>query len=194
MTTLITESLVRTGVREFDEHGRTPPEDLVGFLSSVLGQEGSKVFSVSFDKDHPLLAVGAPARVFFPAAASRLGMALDVPYHADVAGAVGSVASKVVQRARLTVTQPSQGVFRVHCRAGPRDFRRLEEALNHARDLAAHEARELAKSAGAPRAEVTVTTDENRVDHDIDGSVFFEATVCATASGPAETGDATSVS
>jgi N-methylhydantoinase A/oxoprolinase/acetone carboxylase beta subunit len=185
MTTLIAESLVRSGVRELDGGIKTPPDEFVRFLCDVLGFKGGNVFSVSFDKNYPLLAVGAPARVFFPAAASHLGLVLDIPYHADVAGAVGSVASKVVQHARVTVTQPHQGIYRVHGRDGPRDFERLEGALDLARGLAVDEARERARRAGAPRTELVIDIDENRVDHDIDGSVFFEATVRATASGPA---------
>ena len=41
----------------------------------------------------------------------------------------------------------------------------------------------LAHRAGAQSCEVFVETYQNKVDHDIDGSVFFEATVCATATG-----------
>ncbi|KAA3632706.1 MAG: hydantoinase/oxoprolinase family protein [Proteobacteria bacterium] len=183
MTTLVSEALVRTGIRELDSDQKVPAEDLVRFLSSVLGYTGNRVFSVSFNPDYPLLAVGAPARVFFPEAANRLGMVLDVPYHADVAGAVGSVASKVVQKVRVTVTQPSQGTFRVHHADGPRDFPQLDQALEFARETAADAAMRRAAIAGAWKPAVSVSTDENRVDHDIDGAVFFEATVCATATG-----------
>ena len=183
MTVLISEALVRTGVRELDAEQAVPADELVRFLSTVLGFTSGKVFSVQFSADYPLLAVGAPARVFFPDAATRLSLVLDVPRHADVAGAVGSVASKVVQRARITVTQPGQGVFRVHLDDGPRDFDRLDDALDLARDVAAASARERARLAGAPDPALAIDTEENRVDHDIDGSVFFEATVCATATG-----------
>jgi len=186
MTVLVSEALVRTGVRELDGADAAPAEELVRFLAGTLGGDGSKVFSVSFNRDYPLLAVGAPARVFFPDAAKRLSMVLDVPYHADVAGAVGSVASKVVQHVRITVTQPSQGRFRVHGSDGPRDFDKLDAALDHARTEAAAAARERARTAGAPEPDITVDTHENRVDHDIDGSVFFEATVHATATGTPE--------
>ncbi len=183
MTVLIAEALVRTGVRELDADQAVPADELVRFLSGVLGFGGGKVFQVQFSHEYPLLAVGAPARVFFPDAAKRLGVVLDVPYHAEVAGAVGSVASKVLQRARVTVTQPAQGIFRVHLEGGPRDFESLDEALDLAREHAVQAARFLARAAGAPDPELDVATDENRVDHDIDGSVFFEATVCATATG-----------
>ena len=83
----------------------------------------------------------------------------------------------------MTVTQPTQGVFRVHLNEGPRDFEVLDDALDHARDVAVVVARERARLAGAPDPVLSIDTEENRVDHDIDGSVFFEATVCATATG-----------
>ncbi len=193
MTVLISEALVRTGVRELDAGQAVPAEELVRFLSTVLGFAGGKVFSVQFSHDYPLLAVGAPARVFFPDAAARLSLVLDVPRHADVAGAVGSVASRVVQRARVLVTAPAQGVYRVHLSAGPRDFNVLDEALDLGREVAATSARERARAAGAADPVVDVHTEENRVDHDIDGSVFFEATVIATASGAPSTLDRTEI-
>ncbi|GJL83247.1 MAG: hydantoinase [marine bacterium B5-7] len=183
MKQLISEALVRTSIRELDGADVAPTDELVQFLSDVLGESTGRVLSVSFNTDYPLLAVGAPARVFFPDAARHLGAWLDVPNGADVAGAVGSVASKVVQRARTTVTQPSQGLYRVHATEGPRDFEQLDLALSLARELSIDAATSHAKVAGAINPKLTVEVDENRVDHDIDGSVFFEATVCATATG-----------
>jgi len=183
MQELIAEALVRTGIRELDQATRVPTEELVRFLSNVLGFKGNKVFDVSFNRNYPLVAVGAPARVFFPDAAEKLDMQLYVPGHAGVSGAVGSVASKVVQRSRVTVTQPSLGVFRVHTVEGPQDFQSLSHALDFAGQRAKESAQGLAAKAGAAVPEVIVQVDQNRVDHDIDGSVFFEATVCATATG-----------
>ena len=183
MNELISEALVRTGVRELDGKQKAPADDLVKFLSNVLGYEGNKIFSVSFNEKYPLIAVGAPARVFFPEAADKLSMQLTVPDNAGVAGAVGSVASKVIQRSRLTVTQPSQGIFRVYTATGPKDFGVLNDALQHAEELAKDNAIAMAVKAGAQSPEVIVDTDQNKVDHDIDGSVFFEATICATAIG-----------
>ena len=183
MNELICEALVRTGVRELDGKQKAPADELVRFLSNVLGYEGNKIFSVSFNDKYPLIAVGAPAQVFFPEAAIKLSMELNVPENAGVAGAVGSVASKVVQRSRLTVTQPSQGIFRVYTTDGPKDFGVLSDALGHAEKLARENAEVLAHRAGAQSCEVFVETYQNKVDHDIDGSVFFEATVCATATG-----------
>ncbi len=183
MNELIGEALVRSGVRELDSGQKIPRDDLVRFLANVLGDQVNKVFSVAFNQSYPLVAVGAPAQVFFPDAAKGLSIALTVPGRAGVAGAVGAVASKVVQRARITVTQPSQGTYRVHENGGPRDFQQLEQALEHADGLARNAALRLAQRAGATVPELLVRIDQNRVDHDIDGSVFFEATVCATATG-----------
>ena len=180
---ILSEALVRTGVRELDQKLRVPSDELVRFLSNLLGYSDNKVFTVSFNQDYPLLAVGAPAAAFFPETGERLNMDLDVPERAEVAGAVGTVASKVVQRFRIVVTQPAQGVFRVHEAAGPRDFDVLESALVFAEETALDSASRLAVNAGANTPELSVERFENRVDHDIDGSVFFEATVCATATG-----------
>ena len=53
-----------------------------------------------------------------------------------MANAIGAVASSVIQRAQVTVTQPVQGIFRVFAPDGPVDFNDLEQALVKAGDLA----------------------------------------------------------
>ena len=189
MNALIGETLVRAGVREIEDRERAPPRELVRFLGAVLGRRGDGIFSVSFDDDCPLVAVGAPAGAFFPDAASALSLPLVVPPNAGVAGAVGAVASRVVQRARVTVTQPELGLYRVHDVQGPRDYDALDDALAYADGVARVRARELALRAGAGSPRLAVSIDQNRVDHDIDGSVFFEATVCATAVGAPRVGE-----
>jgi hypothetical protein len=66
-----------------------------------------------------------------------------------VANAVGAVLGQVAQRVHITVTQPVRGIFKVFTPSGPVDFRLLDEALAHARALAADEARARALAAGA---------------------------------------------
>jgi hypothetical protein len=67
---------------------------------------------------------------------------------------------------------------------GPVDFRMLDEALAHARALAAEEARARALAAGAATVVLSHGQSDNRVENEIDGDVFFESTVSVTASGP----------
>jgi len=109
---------------------------------------------------------------------------LVVPPHAHVANAVGAVLGQVAQRVHVTVTQPVRGTFKVFTPSGPVDFRKLDEALDHARTLASEEARARAVAAGAATVELSFGQLDNRVENEIDGDVFFESTVSVTASGP----------
>lgn len=145
------------------------------------------VFSLRFAPDMPLVAVGAPAASYYPEVARRLGMQLQVPRFAEVANAVGAVLGQVSQRIHITVTQPVRGTFRVFAKTGPQDFALLEQALEQARTLAAAEAHDNALAAGAEQVSVAFSQIDNAVNNDIDGALFFEAVVTATASGAPRT-------
>jgi hypothetical protein len=110
-------------------------------------------------------------------------MTLSVPQYAEVANAVGAVLGEVSQRIHITVTQPVRGTFRVYTKGGPKDFAGVEAAIAHAKELAATEATQNALSAGADGVTVAFSQTDNTVNNDIDGNMFFEAIVTATASG-----------
>jgi N-methylhydantoinase A/oxoprolinase/acetone carboxylase beta subunit len=147
----------------------------------------SSVFSLQFAPDMPLVAVGAPASSYYPAVAEALGMQLRVPPYAEVANAVGAVLGEVSQRIHITVTQPVRGTFRVYTKGGPKDFAGVDAAIAHAKELAAAEAAQNAISAGADGTTVAFSQTDNTVNNDIDGNMFFEAIVTATASGAPRT-------
>jgi hypothetical protein len=90
----------------------------------------------------------------------------------------------VSQRVHVAVPRPVRGVFRVFTPAGPRDFDSLSPAIALAQHLAGADALVQALDAGAAHAEVVLSQQDNRVDNDIDGNMFFESRVTATASGP----------
>ncbi len=146
-------------------------------------QQAHPVFALQFAPDMPLVGVGAPAASYYPAVAQGLGVRLVVPQHAEVANAVGAVLGQVAQRVHITVTQPVRGTFKVFTPDGPQDFRGLDAAIAQARALAAKEAHARALAAGALDPQVVFSQEDNQVNNDIDGNVFFEATVTATAWG-----------
>lgn len=150
--------------------------------SSDPGQNA--VFNLQFSPGVPLVAVGAPAASYYPKVAQGLGVPLIMPRFAEVANAVGAVLGEVSQRVHITVSQPVKGVFRVFTSGGPRDFSTLAPAIGHARDLAGVEASARALDAGAARVSIEFSQEDNNVNNDIDGNMFFEARVTATASGP----------
>jgi N-methylhydantoinase A/oxoprolinase/acetone carboxylase beta subunit len=156
-------------------------------VSANASTASASVFSLQFAPDMPLVAVGAPASSYYPAVAGALGMALRVPPYAEVANAVGAVLGEVSQRIHITVTQPVRGTFRVYTKGGPKDFAGVDAAIAHAKELAAAEATQNALRAGADGVTVTFSQTDNTVNNDIDGNMFFEAIVTATASGPPTT-------
>jgi hypothetical protein len=106
-----------------------------------------------------------------------------VPPHAEVANAVGAVASGVLQAAELLITSPADGVFRVHLADGVRDFPDLERAARLAEAEARREADTRARRAGADRVEVTVRRRDVITPGPGGHKTFIESWVTATAAG-----------
>ena len=140
------------------------------------------LLDISVKLDCAMMAIGAPAHVYYPAISERLGSVLQIPKHADVCNAVGAVASGIMQIVKILITQPAQGRYRVHAGNGVKDFDDLEKAATHAQETAAAFALEQAIAGGALAPEVKT----QRADHtaDISGEiVFLESEISATAAG-----------
>ena len=189
---LTTMALHHRGAPFAPGHTGSPPVSML----SLKGENAAErpgvhaqptVFTLQFAADMPLVAVGAPAASYYPAVARGLGVALELPPFAEVANAVGAVLGQVSQRVHITVSQPVRGVFRVFTKAGPKDFTKVDAAIRHAQGLAGAEAMQLAMDAGAAHASIELSQLDNTVSNDIDGDMFFEARVTATASGPPRT-------
>lgn len=191
--TTIHQKLIEAGLNDAGQMNEANAGRIAGLLTTMAMQgaqsaangAAASVFSLRFAPNMPLVAVGAPASIYYPEVARGLGMALELPRFAEVANAVGAVLAPVSQRVHLTVTQPVRGVFRVFAPTGPRDFETLAPAIAHAQQLASADAMVQALDAGAAHAEVVLSRQDNQVDNDIDGTMFFESRITATASGPA---------
>lgn len=187
----ICQKLIEAGLNDAGQMNEDRASNMATLLTQMALQSGAvasdaspHVFQLRFAPELPLVAVGAPAGSYYPEVARGLGMRLVVPQFAEVANAVGAVLGEVSQRVHVTVTQPVKGTFRVFTRFGPKDFAGIEPALAHARELADAEARANALEAGAASVEVRFSQKDNNVNNDIDGNMFFEAIVTATAFGP----------
>lgn len=185
----ISQKLVEAGLHEQGQLAAAQADKLSRLLTEMAMEQRRdpskpSVFSIQFASDTPVVAVGGPAASYYPEVARGLRVGLYMPRFAEVANAVGAVLGEVSQRVHLTITQPVRGTFRVFAADGPRDFPRLEAAVQHARELAAAEAAVLARHAGAASVEVEFEHDENSVSNEIDGDVFFEMRLTAIASGP----------
>jgi N-methylhydantoinase A/oxoprolinase/acetone carboxylase beta subunit len=155
----------------------------------VIGTHESKgrkaLFNLDFASDYPIVAVGAPAASYYQSVADSLHIGLHLPEHADVANAFGAVMGSVIQRAQITVTQPQHGIFCLFHGDQPKQFDNLAAARAEAEQLVTGLARDKALEAGAIDPAVTLKFDDIHVLDDIDGELFLESTVIATAIGPA---------
>ena len=188
----ICQKLIEAGLNDADQMNEGNAGKMAALLTGMVlhgNRSGGPrpVFALKFAPGMPLVAVGAPAGSYYPPVAQALGVRLELPPFAEVANAVGAVLGQVSQRVHLTVSQPVRGVYRVFAKTGPRDFDTVAAAISHAQQLASVDALQHALAAGAQQATVTLSQLDNQVRNDIDGDMFFEARVTATASGPPRT-------
>jgi N-methylhydantoinase A/oxoprolinase/acetone carboxylase beta subunit len=184
----ICTKLIEAGLNDAGQLGEGHAQRLAKTLTELAlakhtSSTPSRVFELQFAPDMPLVAVGAPAASYYPDVAQRLGMPLALPVFGNVASAVGAVLGRVAQRVHMTVSQFARGQYKLFTQDGVQDFTELEAALARARELTGAQARVLAQQAGAEDIALAHTQRSNSVDHDIDGHVFSEAVVTATASG-----------
>jgi hypothetical protein len=83
---------------------------------------------------------------------------------------------------RVTVTQPQEGLYRVHLPGQPKDHTRFEDALNTAKRHASAEAKTQAEAAGAATVELSLSHSDKTAT--IEGKeIFIESEILAVAAG-----------
>jgi N-methylhydantoinase A/oxoprolinase/acetone carboxylase beta subunit len=73
------------------------------FIIDRIMHPSRDLFALTFQLKVPLVAVGAPAAVYFPPAAEKLQGDLILPQHAEVANAVGAIISRVVEEVHILI-------------------------------------------------------------------------------------------
>jgi len=151
----------------------------------VSGRPFSRLLDASLRLALPLIAVGAPARAYYPEVARRLGAQLTVPEHAGACNAVGAVAGVVCETSEVLVNQTSLDVFRVHDPAGNRDYPDAQQAIEHARRVSRELALAAARRAGAqdPHVETSVIERRAQAGAGARSDYLAEATVRSRATG-----------
>ena len=183
--------LIEVGLNEFGltQHSNKTDAIVETITRMVLGSHQSAqrkpLFQLDFGSDYPVVAVGAPAASYYRDVANSLFVDLHLPQHADVANAFGAVMGSVIQRAQITITQPQHGQFKLFHGDEPKSFDSLEAARDQARAIVTELAQQQALDAGAIDPTVTLAFDDVHVQDDVDGELFLESTVIATAIGAA---------
>ena len=184
----ICQKLIEAGLNQHDKLTDSRARNLTQLLADMVLQSGearavNPLFRLEFAADYPLVAVGGPARDYFPQVAKMLGVELHLPRDGDTANAVGAALGAVVQNAHVTVTQPEFGVFYLFHNRQPIVFENLETALTRATEIACSAATQQAKTAGATNIETKIKQNHNHIKHDIDGELFVSTTITAIATG-----------
>lgn len=191
VTASIRRLLVEVGLNEFDLTGKSRKAGaLVDIITRMAidsheNQGRKPLFNLDFASDYSIVAVGAPAASYYKDVADSMFIGLHLPAHGDVANAFGAVMGSVIQRAQVTVTQPQHGTFRLFHDDQPKSFESLDAAKQEAREIVVRIAQQKALDAGAIDPTVTLEYDDVHVQDDIDGELFLESTVIATAIGQA---------
>ena len=170
-----------TGAKNAGTGNAEAEADRMG-VTDVAGG-AAQLVRIGMQLETSLVALGASAATHYPHIARMMGVAVSVPEHADVAGAVGAAVGSVRQRVMISITAPADGRFRVHLPDGPIDLDAQETALKRARKAARQLAHDRASSAGASAIEVAIAEDVRLVQLGPDKQLFIEAFVHATASG-----------
>jgi N-methylhydantoinase A/oxoprolinase/acetone carboxylase beta subunit len=128
----------------------------------VSGAGKLRGLSVAIGPVSPVVAVGGPAGVYYPQVGERLGCAIVLPEHGDVANAVGAAVGVVKAQAVVEISSQGMGAWRIHADGEPIPVADPGEALARARAMAEEAARAGALAMGATHPIVEVHID--RVD------------------------------
>lgn len=157
-------------------------------LRRMFSQSGSAVTFAA--KAHlPLVAVGAPAGVFFPPAADRLEAQLHLGADGDVANAIGTVNGTVSERVKILIKPGESGGYFVYGPEERKIFIDFEEALAYGEAVGRRTALRRTATAGGHGIEVTLqrkdsySSFDETADSSGENRLFIECSLEVVASG-----------
>jgi N-methylhydantoinase A/oxoprolinase/acetone carboxylase beta subunit len=178
--------IATTLLRAACDHDDLPIEQMESPLVldalSTSGMERDGVLLVHVGLNRPLIAVGAPAALYFPEVARLLNTDFIVPEHSEVANAMGAATGLISLSTHITVSAPRRGLFRVHARDEPKTFYEFSRAQDFAELVAGEEVATKMALAGANTYEMS----NNWVTNEVlvaDRPLFVEAVLTTTATG-----------
>lgn len=176
-------AILETGFAEEAEQFGLPADQLARHVLTQRGLDGHKgLMRLETGLNVPVVGLGASANCYYPAVGIRLGCAMVLPDHADVANAIGAVVGRVTIRRSGAVTSPTEGLFRVHLATGPEDYADATTALDALQFALEQDARGEAVAAGAEDIHITATRDLRTAQAEA-RQVFLEGEITVEASG-----------
>jgi N-methylhydantoinase A/oxoprolinase/acetone carboxylase beta subunit len=133
-----------------------------------------------------VVAVGAPAKVYYGEVAARLRADISFPEFCDVANAVGAATGVVARSVNVQVISEGGGIFRVHAPDGVHVFSGARPALEKAQAAARAAARASVLAMGAGEPEIRLAVAKHMLPDAVDDNGLFSASVTAEAIGRPE--------
>ena len=153
-------------------------------LSEVLLEQPENIFFDSRIKfKQPIVAIGAPAAMFYPQVAEKFATQCIVPEHADVCNAVGAATSRVIQKVHGLITSPNEGLYRFHSSGKIKDFDDFPSALEFGKSFCESQAESNAIDAGGEAITTRVSHQDIFVNGPGDHQLFIESKIVAQAEG-----------
>ena len=155
-------------------------KDIDDFIDKALGQEKTN-FSLNVKFKNPLIAIGAPAETYYNGVAKKLGAKLIIPEYSYATNAVGAVVGKVIKNIDVTITAPSDGIYRVHGETNE-TFTDLEKAV----ECASNYGTQFVKDYIEKNNGFDIITNINRNDRTVkvgNKNMFIESTISVRGVG-----------
>ncbi len=152
-------------------------------LNPAIPPPARNLLELRFRLMRPLVAVGAPAPLFFPRPAVYLDTALSIPEAHAVCNAIGAVVGEVARRVTIVVSRDPEGAFLVHTAEAPHPADSLQAALAMAEAEARERARALLREEGAGDVAVTLEREIDRATVAGGEEIVLEARITAIARG-----------
>jgi N-methylhydantoinase A/oxoprolinase/acetone carboxylase beta subunit len=159
------------------------PDEWPAVLHTLFRPRPGQKLHASLRYDRPIVAIGAPVKPFFPTVGQLLGAEVVIPEHAEVANAIGAIASEVVVREHATVRPGEIANYVVHSRSGRTEHENLREAVEAAKHQAGTLAQERARQSGTSAEDVRYRVNERRAYSSAGDEVLIEVQIEATVSG-----------
>lgn len=152
--------------------------DAVACAKEVIG-----LARIAISPTVPVVAVGAPVKVYYGEVGERLGAKIVFPDHCEVANAVGAAMGVIARSVSVQVTADGGGVFRVSAPEGTQVLTSAKAALERAADGAREAARQAVIAMGAAEPELRLRIEKHMLPDAVDENGLFTATVTAEAIG-----------
>jgi N-methylhydantoinase A/oxoprolinase/acetone carboxylase beta subunit len=131
----------------------------------------------------PIVAVGAPVKVYYGEVGRRLLADVRFPEHCEVANAVGAATGVIARSVSVHISGDGGGVFRLHGPSGTELANTGMFALERAAALASDAARQAAIDMGADEPETRLVREVHLLPDAVDENGMISATITAEAIG-----------